>query len=151
RVGAVVATAVDVDDRHATEQATRRRTGFKGCSRIADAGTVLRNAVDVRDVLVGAGGGRVRRHFDDFDVPFLRPVEACVGTVSRATRVAVIDEVNAGLQQRVLRNGAGLVRREDARAGSYRARDDRCGPYVELRQEQVEVKHVPAVLAFDEA
>ena len=107
----------------------------------------LGNAVDVRHHDRGAVRAGVRRHLDDFDVAFLRPVEAVAAAVAG---VGEVDEVHARLQQGVDRDRARVVGRGDLGAAG-RGGLDRRRPHVKLRQEHVEVEHFLAAPAFEEA
>ena len=87
-------------------------------------------------------------HVDDFDIAFLGPVEAGAALVIRAARVREVHEIDATCGNRWQRAG-NVVGDNLGAAGS--TRDDRRGPHVVARQEQVEVQHFSAVLAFQEA
>ncbi len=99
----------------------------------------------MRDVVRRRRAVGDRRHLDDFDIAFRRAVEIRARAVRGQQPVA---ERHAGRRDR--RRRAGLVGGLEQRAAAGRGRERR-GPYVERRQEQVEVEDFAAVLAFEEA
>src|SRR5207248_10898624 len=151
RIFGEIRARADIDQAHAAEQAATRAALIGSRTRVAHTGAIERHATDVGNLDRRTGVRPEDRHFDHFDVAFLRPVKTRTALVVIAADKGEVHEVDAGRRKvRVVRDRAGLVER-DYLAAAGTAWENGRGPHVLLRQEQVEVEHFTAVLAFEEA